>query len=288
MIEGDVLHFNDRGGPQHSIDFITAHDGFTLLDLVSYNQKRNEQPWPFGPSDGGSGENLSWDCDGNLEIRRQQVRNLWTLLMLSRGVPMVTAGDELGRTQNGNNNPWCIDSVATWTNYHMISSPAPNRLPTEGGGAYDDNFGLSDGDSIRNPLFCFVRYVTRLRSRCLQVERHSRASGDASGSQHARYRFTREDGNSPVNDGHRCVMIKLDHPENLEESLLLLVNCWTSPVCFVVPALESRHAWYRIVDTAVWAESSSNYWELKDAEIIKNPYWVHPHSLVVLAQSLAR
>ena len=163
MMNGDVLHFNDRGGPQHSIDFITAHDGFTLLDLVSYNSKRNQQPWPFGPSDGGAAENLSWDCDGDTRIRRQQLRNLWTILLVSRGVPMVVAGDELARTQNGNNNPWAIDSVATWTNYRMIASSSPTALPTEGGGQYEDNFGIASGDSGRNPLLIFARFVTNLR-----------------------------------------------------------------------------------------------------------------------------
>ena len=64
LLNGDWLHFNDSGGPQKSVNFVTAHDGFTMFDLVSYNTKDNGQPYPFGPSDGGSDDNLSWDSGG--------------------------------------------------------------------------------------------------------------------------------------------------------------------------------------------------------------------------------
>jgi isoamylase len=75
------------------------------MDLVSYNSKNNLTPWPFGPSDGGNNNNDSWDSGGNQALRRQRLRNFWTIQFLSRGVPMTVWGDEFGRTQNGNNNP---------------------------------------------------------------------------------------------------------------------------------------------------------------------------------------
>ncbi|OHD80106.1 MAG: hypothetical protein A2355_13230, partial [Spirochaetes bacterium RIFOXYB1_FULL_32_8] len=106
---GDYAHFNDQGGPHKSINFLVAHDGFTLTDLVSYNAKQNSfLSWPFGPSDGGGDSNMSWDSDGSQSFRRQRLRNFWAFQMFSRGTPMIVYGDELARTQNGNNNPYNI------------------------------------------------------------------------------------------------------------------------------------------------------------------------------------
>jgi isoamylase len=284
MVNGDFLHFNDRGGPQHSIDFITAHDGFTLLDLVSYNAKHNQQPWPFGPSDGGATENLSWDCDGDLNVRRQQLRNFWTILLLSRGVPMAVAGDELGRTQNGNNNPWAIDSVATWTNYRMVATASPTRLPTEGGGRYDDNFGVAQGDPNRNPLLSYVRFMIELRCCYLFGETGQHSTAPAATVNGMNFTFCREDGTSPICDGQRALMVKAEHPSGSPKPMLLFINCWSGPVCFFVPSTDRESAWCRVVDTAVWAEPFDNYWPIEAAEVIEDPYWVHPHSLVVLVQ----
>jgi len=285
MLNGDFLHFNDRGGPQHSIDFITAHDGFTLLDLVSYNSNRNQQPWPFGPSDGGASENLSWDCGGDVRVRRQQLRNLWTILLLSRGVPMVVAGDELARTQNGNNNPWAIDSVATWTNYRMVATSSPTALPTEGGGRYEDNFGTANGDAGRNPLLAFTRFVIELRRRFLFSGAAAHPTGITNFADETQFAFSREDGRSPIYDGLRCLMVRVDHKSNQPESLLLLINCWSGQVCFFIPPSEGPGGWRRVVDTAVWAEPDDNHWPIERAEAVVEPYWVHPHSIVVLVNS---
>jgi isoamylase len=106
--------------PYASINFVTAHDGFTLRDLVSYNEKRNEANGD-GNRDGES-HNRSWNCgvegpteDPNvLALRSRQVRNFLTTLMLSQGVPMLLGGDEIGRTQRGNNNAYCQDNEISW------------------------------------------------------------------------------------------------------------------------------------------------------------------------------
>jgi len=103
--------FQDDGRkPWHSVNFIVAHDGFSLRDLYSFNEKKNGQPWPFGPSDGGSNNNISWDQGGSPALQRQAARNGLAFLMLSAGVPMFTGGDEMYRTQYGNNNPYNLDS----------------------------------------------------------------------------------------------------------------------------------------------------------------------------------
>jgi len=285
MVSGDTLHFNDRGGPQHSIDFITAHDGFTLLDLVSYNGKRNDQPWPFGPSDGGATENLSSDSNGDPSLRRQQIRNFWTILMLSRGVPMVVAGDELGRTQNGNNNPWAIDTVATWTNYRMAATSSPTRLPTEGGGQYEDNFGTALGDPSKNPLLPYVRFVIGLRHSQLYGQSTKDAAPYSETEEDTVFSFYREDGKTPVFDGLRALMVKVEHRGNRPKPMVIFVNSWTSPVCFFVPAPNGTGQYRRVIDTAVWAEPFENHWPIQNAEVISDPYWVQPHSIVVLVQA---
>jgi glycogen operon protein len=109
--------------PHASINFVTAHDGFTLVDLVSYNEKHNEA----NGEDNRDGENYnrSWNCGVEgptddpavLALRRRQQRNLLATLFLSQGVPMLVAGDEIGRTQRGNNNAYCQDNEVSWLDW---------------------------------------------------------------------------------------------------------------------------------------------------------------------------
>jgi glycogen operon protein len=123
----DLYEYSGRL-PHASINFITAHDGFTLLDLVSYNHKHNEA----NGEDNRDGEdhNRSWNCgeEGKtderevLQLRAQQRRNLMTTLMLSQGVPMLVAGDEMGRTQGGNNNAYCQDNDISWINWDLSAA----------------------------------------------------------------------------------------------------------------------------------------------------------------------
>ena len=109
--------------PVASINFVTAHDGFTLRDLVSYNEKHNEANGE--DNNDGESHNRSWNCgvEGPTddpainELRGRQERNLITTLLLSQGVPMICHGDELGRTQGGNNNGYCQDNTITWIDW---------------------------------------------------------------------------------------------------------------------------------------------------------------------------
>ncbi|MDX2080637.1 MAG: glycogen debranching protein GlgX [Terrimicrobiaceae bacterium] len=114
------LYQHDGKRPYASINFITAHDGFTLHDLVSYNEKHNEANGE-GNNDGDN-NNASWNCGAEgptddpevLALRRRQMRNLFTTLLLSQGVPMISGGDEFARTQRGNNNAYCQDNDISW------------------------------------------------------------------------------------------------------------------------------------------------------------------------------
>ena len=118
--------FQHSRAPAHGINFITCHDGFCLHDLVSYNEKHNHAN---GEADrDGENQNFSWNCgqEGGGEdpliqaLRDRQLRNMVTLLMLSRGVPMILAGDEMGRSQGGNNNAYCQDSAISWLDWEKL------------------------------------------------------------------------------------------------------------------------------------------------------------------------
>jgi isoamylase len=117
------LYHDDNRRPTASINFITAHDGFTLSDLVTYNDKHNEANGE--DNNDGESNNRSWNCgvEGPTDdetintLREQQKKNLLTTLFLSQGVPMLVAGDEFGRTQQGNNNAYCQDNEISWLNW---------------------------------------------------------------------------------------------------------------------------------------------------------------------------
>jgi glycogen operon protein len=145
-IAGSSDLFADDGRlPANGVNFITCHDGFTLWDLVSFNDKHNEVNGE-GNRD-GSNDNLSWNCgvEGETDdpavsaLRRRQARNFLALLMLSRGVPMLLAGDEVLRSQHGNNNAYCQDNELSWFDWRLIKT---------------------NGDMLR-----FVRELIRLRRR---------------------------------------------------------------------------------------------------------------------------
>lgn len=119
--------FQPSGGyPYHSINFVTCHDGFTLADLVTYDRKHNDGNGEQNRD--GLVENFSWNCGIEGEttdpsvraLRARQARNFLTLLLLSRGTPMLLAGDELGRTQGGNNNAYCQDNEVSWLDWSLL------------------------------------------------------------------------------------------------------------------------------------------------------------------------
>ncbi len=122
------LYADDWRKPTASINFITAHDGFTLNDLVSYNEKHNEANGEDNKD--GSNDDRSWNCgwEGStdneeiIQLRNRQKRNFLTTLFLSQGVPMLVMGDEFGRTQLGNNNAYCQDNEISWVNWETIDT----------------------------------------------------------------------------------------------------------------------------------------------------------------------
>jgi glycogen operon protein len=137
------LYQSSQRSPLSSINLLTSHDGFTLYDLVSYNIKHNLDNGENNRD--GDNHNISWNsgyegvpAPADIEmLRARRIRSMFTLLLLSQGIPMITAGDELGRSQKGNNNAWCQDNEISWLNWRLLEK---NR-----------------------DLFSFVRFVIKLR-----------------------------------------------------------------------------------------------------------------------------
>jgi len=198
-------------------------------------------------------------------------------------VPMIVWGDEFGRTQNGNNNPWNIDSVATWNNYAMIATNAPQAVGTGDGGAYHNNLDAAPGPTDRNPLFAFACAMARLRRGhpCLRQRRY----GDLllEHGEDVTYYFTSPDGNEWIPPDARAIRLRIDGSEVGDSDFLLMINMSGQPCDFGAP-IETGRQWVRIVDTADWAESVGNVWPAEAAERIEWRYVASPFSVVVLQQ----
>ena len=279
-INGDYNNFNDQGGPHKTVNFVVAHDGFTLADLCSYqgagNAMNGTLTWPFGPSDGGNGDQNTLGFGHDPAMKRQAARNYIALQMISRGVPMIVYGDEFSRTQNGNNNPYNIDSVATWNNYNMINTTSPHTVSTGGGGAYHNNFGTFNNTGNVNGNFIFMRYMLNLRASepALRQTDYSVV-----------YDFKKENGVSTLTDGDRCVWIKINGSSVPGGSdYLVFSNMWQEQVPFIVPEAASGKKWVIIADTASWAEPSYNCWDPLKQNAHSGEYGVNAWSVVILKQ----
>ena len=231
--------------PYASINFVTAHDGFTLYDLMSYNEKHNEANGE-GNRDGHN-ENLSWNCgvegetdDPNvLALRERQKRNFLATLLLSQGVPMLLAGDEIGRTQKGNNNAYCQDNEISWIDWKL--------------------------DRPRRELLEFTRKVIRLANdHPVLRRRHFFQGRRIRGSEVKDLAWFRPDGKEMSdedwnNPESRCFALRLagdaieesDARGNpiVDDTLLILLNAYHEPIPFTLPAHRRKVRWQVVLDT---------------------------------------
>ncbi|SMH45541.1 glycogen debranching protein GlgX [Azospirillum agricola] len=238
--------FNRRGRrPWASVNFVTAHDGFTLADLVSYNDKHNA-PNGEGNRDGHS-HNISWnhgvegptDDPQIRELRERQKRNLLATLLLSQGTPMLLAGDEFGRSQRGNNNAYCQDNDVSWIDWEGIDE---------------------DGQA----MIGFVRRVVALRQSHPLLRRGRFLTGavnpemevkDVTWITPAGTEKTTEQWLDPM---ARCLGMLLDGRAQAtgvrrapsDATLLLIVNAHHEAVPFTLPAVVGGSQWLRLLDTA--------------------------------------
>jgi glycogen operon protein len=239
---GDL--FNRRGRkPWASVNFITAHDGFTLNDLVSYNDKHNEANGEENRD--GHSDNKSWnhgaegptDDPAIVELRERQTRYMLATLLLSQGTPMLLAGDEFGRTQQGNNNAYCQDNEISWVNW---------------------NHG-ERGEALTR----FVQRLTRLRreyavlrqSRFLAAEWNEELGvKDSTWLTPSSEEMTPDHWHDPR---AKCIGMLVDGRvqvsgiprRGIEATLLLVVNAHHDVVLFKLPEVVGGRDWLRLVDT---------------------------------------
>jgi glycogen operon protein len=234
--------------PSASINFVVAHDGFTLNDLVSYNDKHNLANGEDNRD--GESHNRSWNCGVEgptddpeiLELRRRQMRNFWATLMLSQGTPMIAHGDEIGRTQNGNNNVYCQDSEVSWMDWSLVDKNAD--------------------------LLTFARKVTALRKKHPVFRRRRFFEGEPIRTGNEVHdiawltpggrEMTHEDWDISID--HRCVAVFLnghaiDAPDArgervVDDSFLLCFNARDEGVEFVTPDDDYAQEWTAELDTA--------------------------------------
>ncbi|MCL4819912.1 MAG: glycogen debranching protein GlgX [Vicinamibacteria bacterium] len=237
-----------RGGrlPYASINFVTAHDGFTLHDLVSYDHKHNEAN--LEDNRDGEEHNRSWNCgvEGETddpavrELRERQKRNLLTTLLVSQGVPMLVAGDEMGRTQRGNNNAYCQDNELSWLDWE----PAAER------------------EALRDFVAALIRLRRTqpvLRRRRFFQGRPLRGNGvkDIAWLAPTGREMTDADWNAS-HARSLAVLLPGDALGDVDEwgepvvgdTLLLVFNAHHEGVAFRLPPPPPRHAWERLVDSA--------------------------------------
>jgi len=239
--------FNRRGRkPWASVNFITAHDGFTLNDLVSYNDKHNEANGE-GNRDGHS-NNLSWNhgVEGPTDdpaikaLRERQKRNLLATLFLSRGTPLLLAGDEFGHTQNGNNNAYCQDNEITWLDWNKID---------------DDGFALMEFVSkviaLRRtfPILRRGRFLTGEYNEALDAKDVTWLSPTGQELDNGAWADSKAHCLGMLMDG-RAQETGIRRPAS-DATLLLVVNAYHDVVKFKLPAVSSGSTFLCLLDTNV-------------------------------------
>lgn len=285
-IYGSLNHF---GAAEPSVNFVVAHDGFTLADLCSYsgagNALNGTLTWPFGPSDGGNGDNNSLGTGTEAASNRQRARNYFAMQMFSAGIPMIVYGDEFGRTQNGNNNPYNIDSVATWNNYSMVATDSPHTVSTGSDGkaecgTYTDKFGKFENTEGKNGNFDFARFVMNERLNNESLRQITGVDAPIEWYSTAGVKGWEDSGCK------KAVMINGSGAKN-GGTYYMMINMTGSDASFTIPAPSSGNEWTRIVDTGNWAETNCNYWEETDTSYRRDSsstYSVGPYTVTILKQ----
>ncbi len=238
------LYQHDGRRPYASVNFITAHDGFTLHDLVSYNDKHNEANGEKNQD--GDNNNQSWNCgaEGPADnpkidiLRRRQRRNFLTTLFLSQGVPMLSGGDEFGRTQNGNNNAYCQDNEISWFNWER--NEEQNRL-------LEFTKRLiqlrKDHPVFRRPKFFQGR---RIRGSEIRDVMWFNPGGNEMSDEEWASPFVRCLG--MLLSGDTVDVLSFQGEPIRDDTFLLLINAHFEPIPFVMPG-EEHLEWEMILDT---------------------------------------
>jgi isoamylase len=263
LIGSPEIFGHEEREPEQSVNFVTCHDGFTLNDLVSYNDKHNEANGEDNRD--GSNDNRSWNCgdegptdDPAVEkLRNRQVKNFLTATLLSVGMPMILMGDEVRQTQRGNNNAYCQDNEISWFDWSLADKHA---------------------DVLRFATLLIGR--RRLRDAAHEHERETlnQMLRRAKCSWHgARL-------NQPDWSEHSHSVAFTARLENEKMSIHLILNAYWEAVEFELPPLEGGGRWRRWIDTALDSPHDIVSWQTSPA--ISVPlYRAEPRSVVVLFQA---
>ena len=256
------IYAHEEREPEQSINFITCHDGFTLNDLVSYNHKHNEANGESNRD--GSDDNMSWNCgieglsdDPEIErIRNRQVKNFHAITLLATGAPMLLMGDEVRRTQGGNNNAYCQDNEMSWFNWNLCNTHAD--------------------------IYRFVKHLTRFRlRRDFALEDTGMTLNQL--LQQARTQWHGVKINEPdwSDDSHSIALTAWSLKGRFV--IHLMINAYWEPLEFELPPVPEQFGdrWYRWIDT--YQESPDDICTINEAPFIEYPsYIVQPRSIVSL------
>ncbi len=264
----DLYHANGRT-PNHSINFIAAHDGFTLNDLVSYNHKHNQANGEDNYD--GHDHNISYNYgvegptdDPKIEaLRSQQIKNFWATLMLSQGTPMINGGDEFRRTQQGNNNAYCHHNEISWYNWDFLEKYAE--------------------------VYRFAQQVIALRKAHTVFQRTTFFTGlDFDGNQFSDvhwYASTAKDAAWDPTDKYLMCTIEGSMEETGAEAddvdVLMMFNSDVKTRIFTLAPAPHKAPWRRIIDTSLPAPDDICP-ESEAVEMTDPSYKVQPHSMVVM------
>jgi glycogen operon protein len=266
MLGSPDLYGHKEREPEQSINFVTCHDGFTMNDLVSYNRKHNEANG--GENRDGSDDNLSWNCgvegptdDRAVEsLRTRQVKNFFALMMLAAGTPMILMGDEVRRTQNGNNNAYCHDSELTWFDWSLLERHAE---------VYRFVKTLNEFRQRRDVVLGRAALSLNELLRQARIEWHGVALNRPDWSEHS----------------HSLAFTL----RSLRGRFLFhgMLNAYWEPLTFELPKRppESQHAWRRCIDTALSPPDDICHWDTAPV-VSQGTYLAQPRSIVLLALAL--
>jgi glycogen operon protein len=243
-----------------SINFVTCHDGFTLNDLVSYNEKHNEANGELNQD--GANDNFSWNCgaegettDPNINrLRLRQIKNFFTILFLAQGTPMILMGDEIRRTQQGNNNTYCQDNELNWFDWSAVEREREVL------------------DFLKNLIHFSQNLVLYQQEQLLEVSY-------ASQNPHLSWHGVRL-GQPDWSEESRILAFSLRHYE-ADEYLHVMINAHWQPHQFELPLLGHGDRWHRIIDTALPAPEDFNPLA-KAAAILSKTYQTEARSIAVL------
>ena len=254
------LYGHELREAEQSINFVTCHDGFTLNDVVSYDRKHNEDNGEDNRD--GANDNRSWNCgvegptdDPEIErLRNRQVKNFLALTMLSVGTPMLLMGDEVRRTQRGNNNAYCQNSDVSW---------------------FDWSLPVRHADVLRFT----AGLIAFRRTRDLPLERHELSLNELLRRQPVSWHGVRLNEPDWGHSSHTIAATVEIAGEDLR--LHLMVNAWWEPLDFEVPADEGGSQWRRCLDTALPSPDDIRPWE-QAPPLSNGSYRLQPRSVVVL------